>query len=52
MMMAPTGPTLPEAGVMDARPATIPVTIPTSPGLPVFNHSIVIQVKLATAAEI
>ena len=51
MIIAPMGPTLPEAGVMVAKPATIPVTIPTRPGFPVFFHSINIQTKLAVAAD-
>ena len=37
---------------MVARPATIPVAIPTTVGLPVLTHSTVIQVKAPTAALI
>ena len=49
--MAPMGPTLPAAGVIVASPAIVPVTIPTSPGFPVFFHSMNIQTKLAVAAD-
>ena len=51
MTMAPIGPTLPEAGVIVAKPAMVPVTIPTKPGFPVFLHSTIIQTRLAVAAE-
>ncbi len=35
---------------MVAKPATIPVAIPTTVGLPVLIHSTVIQVRAPTAA--
>src|SRR6185437_13409114 len=44
------GPTKPEAGVMVARPATQPVTMPTEVGLPTRSHSIAIQVSAAAEA--
>ena len=49
MAIAPIGPTLPEAGVMATRPATAPVTMPSTLGLPCLNHSTTIQVKAAIA---
>src|SRR6185369_12476525 len=52
MTSAATGPTKPEAGVMDARPATAPVTAPTMLGLPNFSPSMTIQTTAAVAAEI
>ena len=36
---APIGPTKPDAGVIVARPATMPVTMPTRLGLPYRIHS-------------
>ena len=50
-MSAPIGPTKPDAGVIVAKPATIPVTIPTRLGLPNFIHSIVNQTSDPVAAE-
>ena len=32
--MAPSGPTVPDAGVMATRPATAPVAMPSTLGLP------------------
>ena len=51
MIRAPMGPTKPEAGVIEARPATMPVTAPTRLGLPYLIHSIAAQVSAPTAAE-
>ena len=48
----PAGPTEPEAGVIVARPATIPVIAPKPLGLPNLIHSITIQVNAPVAAEI
>src|SRR5262250_1862429 len=45
----PTGPTKPEAGVMATRPATAPVQMPITVGLPRSIHSTSIQVKAAVA---
>ena len=42
----------PDAGVTVAKPATIPVIIPTRPGLPFLYQSIAIHVMVADAAEI
>ena len=47
----PPGPTKPEAGVIVARPATIPVTRPRAEGLPYLDHSKPIQVNAPAAAE-
>ena len=52
MPSAPTGPTKPDAGVIAASPATLPVTIPSTEGRPARSHSIAIQVSAAVAAEI
>ena len=52
MSIAPSGPTLPAAGVIVASPATMPVAIPTIVGLPPFIHSIAIHVKAPVAALI
>ena len=40
-----------DAGVIEARPATIPVTMPTRPGFPVLIFSTTDQVSDAIAAE-
>ena len=40
----------PEAGVTVARPAMVPVIIPTIPGFPLRYQSIAIQTKVAVAA--
>src|SRR5688500_223251 len=48
---AAAGPTKPEAGVMVARPAIVPVTAPTRLGLPNLIHSIAIQTRVAVAAD-
>ena len=52
MTSAATGPTNPLAGVIEARPAMVPVTSPTSEALPylIFSHSA--QDSEAVAAEI
>ena len=52
MMSAPAGPTNPEAGVIVPRPATMPVTIPRTEGLPCLVHSIIIQASEPAAADI
>ena len=49
--MAPIGPTLPEAGVMATRPATAPVTMPKTLGLPCLIYSTAIQAIAAVAVE-
>src|SRR5215468_7253898 len=49
---APTGPTKPEAGVMETSTATAPEQRPTTVGLPFSAHSTSIQVKAATAVAI
>ena len=51
MITAPMGPTKPEAGVIEARPATIPVTRPTELGFPYFAHSMNAQVSAPREAE-
>ena len=51
-MTAPIGPTNPDAGVIEARPAIDPVTIPTKLGFPNLIHSMNIHTKDATEAEI
>ena len=43
--------TKPEAGVMVARPATMPEAAPSTLGLPLSNHSIAAQLSAAAAAE-
>src|SRR5215472_3557490 len=48
----PAGLTKPEAGVIATRPATAPVQIPTTVGLPRAAHSTNIQVSAATAVAI
>src|SRR2546428_83697 len=45
----PTGPTKPDAGVMATRPATAPVQMPTTVGLPRIAHSTTIQGNAAVA---
>ena len=52
MIKASTGPTKPEAGVIEASPAMVPVTNPTSDARPYFIFSQRAQVKEAVAAEI
>ena len=51
MITAPSGPTEPAAGVIVARPAIRPVTVPTRPGRPNLIHSIAIHVSAAAEAE-
>ena len=51
-MIAPGTPIKPDAGVTVARPATIPVTMPTKDGLPKRLHSMTIHTSEATEAEI
>ena len=48
---AAAGPTEPAAGVMVARPATMPVIAPRPLGLPYLSHSIAIHVTAPVAAE-
>ena len=43
MASAPIGPANPEAGVIATSPATAPVAIPRTLGLPYLSHSTVIQ---------
>ena len=50
--MAPSGPTVPEAGVIAARPAMAPVAKPRALGLPDLTFSRNIQVRAATHGEI
>src|SRR5216683_6488570 len=45
----PTGPTKPDAGVIATRPATAPVQMPMTVGLPRSAHSTNIQVSAAVA---
>src|SRR3954451_11376135 len=45
----PMGPAKPEAGVTATRPATAPVAIPSSDGLPLANHSVNSQESAAAA---
>ena len=45
MHTAPIGPTKPEAGVIATRPATAPVQMPITVGLPRTIHSTIIHVK-------
>ena len=52
MIKASTGPTKPDAGVMDARPAIVPVTIPTKDARPNLIRSHSAHVSDAVAAEI
>ena len=52
MTKASTGPTNPDAGVMEARPAMVPVTSPTKEALPYLNRSQAAQLNEAVAAEI
>src|SRR5262249_17235556 len=49
MHSEPSGPTKPDAGVMATRPATAPVQMPTTVGLPRIIHSTSIQVNAAVA---
>src|ERR1700704_4767278 len=49
MHTAPIGPTNPDAGVIATRPATAPVQMPMTVGLPFMIHSTIIQVKPAGA---
>ena len=49
---APAGPTDPEAGVIVAKPATIPVIAPSPLGFPYLIHSTTIHVTAPVAAEI
>src|SRR5688572_9708167 len=52
IISAPTGPAVPDAGVMATRPATAPEAIPSTLGLPWLNHSQIIQVNAAAAVAI
>src|SRR6187551_1781551 len=49
---APIGPTKPDAGVIVPKPATIPVTMPRTLGLPNLIHSIAIQTVAPAAAAV
>src|SRR5215813_10250722 len=49
ILSEPSGPTKPDAGVMATRPATAPVQMPTTVGLPRIIHSTSIQVNAADA---
>ena len=51
MTTAAAGPTDPEAGVMVPRPATMPVTIPSTEGLPWRSHSIAIHARAPAEAD-
>src|SRR5579884_791949 len=46
------GPTKPEAGVIATRPATAPLTAPSTVGFPRCDHSTIIQVSAAAAAAV
>src|SRR4030067_1584295 len=52
MMMADTGPTKPDAGVMATSAATAPDAAPRTVGLPLYAHSAIIQERAAEAVEI
>src|SRR5215470_11100191 len=52
MASEPAGPTKPDAGVIATRPATAPVQIPTTVGLPRIAHSTNIQAEAAVAVAI
>jgi len=52
MISAPTGPTEPAAGVIVARPAIVPVAMPTRVGFLKLTHSMSIQTKAAVAADV
>src|SRR5688572_7159633 len=49
---APIGPTKPEAGVIVPRPATMPVTAPSTLGLPNLIHSMAIHAVAPAAAAV
>ena len=50
MIRPPIGPTKPEAGVIVPSPATMPVTMPSTLGLPNLTHSRLIQAVAPAAA--
>src|SRR5688572_14356979 len=50
MINAPIGPTKPDAGVIVPKPATMPVTMPRTLGLPNLSHSLVIHAVAPAAA--
>src|SRR6188508_3219894 len=52
MTTAPIGPTKPDAGVIVPKPATIPVTMPRTLGLPNLIHSMAIQTVAPAAAAV
>src|SRR5215813_13326500 len=52
MMIADSGLTKPDAGVMATSPATAPDAAPSIVGLPVFTHSATIQPKAANDAAV
>src|ERR1700744_4323160 len=49
MAIADIGCTNPEAGVMATRPATAPEIAPSAVGLPLWNHSKIVQPSAAVA---
>src|SRR4030042_2694161 len=51
MMIAGTGPTKPDAGVMATSPATAPETAPRAVGFPRYAHSAIIHERAAAAVE-
>ena len=51
-MIAPSGETLPHAGVIATRPATAAVAAPSAVGLPRCSHSIAAQVTTAIEAAV
>src|SRR6185503_17441821 len=51
-MIAPSGETLPQAGVIATRPATAAVPAPSAVGLPRWSHSIAAQVTTAIEAAV
>jgi hypothetical protein len=52
MTKAPTGPAVPDAGVIATSPATAPVAMPSTLGLACHSHSINIQDSAAVAVAI
>src|SRR4030042_851391 len=52
MMIADTGPTKPDAGVIATSPATAPEAAPRTVGFPRYAHSAIIHERAAAAVEI
>src|SRR5262249_43155713 len=52
MMIAESGLTKPEAGVIATSPATAPEAAPSIVGFPVFHHSATIQPRAANEAAV